>query len=138
MNFMHRHTSLFNELNKFFEEPLEKAEKKLMKTDIREKDGSYMLDIEIPGYNKDEVAVNLYDGYLTVSANHEQDAEERDALGNLVRQERLFGSCSRSFYVGDTIDSDNIKAKYENGVLKITLPKAAVDEIENTQHIMIE
>ena len=109
----------------------------VMKTDIHEKDGYYNLDVELPGYNKEDVKMEITNGYLTISANHNFTNEEKDAKGNLVRSERSFGSCSRSFYVGDNIKADDIKAKFDNGMLNILLPSAKQKAIETKEVIQI-
>ena len=100
-----------------------KHAKNLMKTDIREKDENYEFAVELPGFAKDEINIDVKDGYLTVSAAKGLDKDEEDKKGRVLRQERYAGVCSRSFYVGD-VDSEDVKAKYESGVLTITLPKA--------------
>ena len=109
-----------------------------MRCDIREKDGSYLLDIELPGYRKEDIHIQLEDGYLTVSAARNTSSEEKDKQGNILRQERISGSCSRSFYVGEELTAEDIKAKYDNGELKIVLPKKDQKEIEAKKNIMIE
>ena len=109
-----------------------------MRCDIREKDGSYLLDIELPGYRKEDIRIDLEDGYLTVSAARNTSSEEKDKQGNILRQERISGSCSRSFYVGEELTAEDIKAKYDNGELKIVLPKKDQKEIEAKKNIMIE
>ena len=109
-----------------------------MRCDIREKDGSYLLDIELPGYRKEDIHIDLEDVYLTVSAARNTSSEEKDKQGNILRQERISGSCSRSFYVGEELTAEDIKAKYDNGELKIVLPKKDQKEIEAKKNIMIE
>ena len=99
-----------------------KHAKNIMKTDVRETDKGYELDVDLPGFKKDEVQVQLKDGYLTISAAKGLDKDEQDKKGNYIRRERYAGSTSRSFYVGD-IDKENIDASFENGILKVTMPK---------------
>ena len=99
----------------------------LMKTDIRETDGSYELDVDLPGFKKDEIQVQLKDGYLVLSAAKGLDKDEKDKEGNYIRRERYSGSYSRSYYVGD-VDRESIKAKLDNGVLSIIVPKAKAEE----------
>ena len=96
----------------------------LMKTDIRETDDAkaYRLAIDLPGFKKDEISLDLKDGYLTISAEKGLDKDEEDKKGRILRQERYAGSCSRSFYVGD-VKPEDVKAKYEHGVLNILVPK---------------
>ena len=110
----------------------------VMKTDVYEKDGYYNLDIELPGYNKEDVQMDLVDGYLNIKATHNVTNEEKDAKGNLVRSERSFGSCSRSFYVGENIKAEDIKAKFENGMLNIVLPSKEQKSIETKQTVTID
>ena len=115
-----------------------KHAKNLMKTDVRELDGSYELDVDLPGFKKDEVTVDLQDGYLTISAAKALDKDESDQKGKFLRQERYSGSMSRSFYVGDDVESADISAKYEDGILKISVPKAAHKELPKHTTIAIE
>ena len=95
----------------------------MMKTDIREKDDSYELDVDLPGFKKDEIKIQLKDGYLTLSAAKGLDKDEQDKKGNYIRRERYAGAMQRSFYVGDAVAQDEIHAKYEDGILKISIPK---------------
>ena len=111
----------------------------LMKTDIRETDGSFELDIDMPGFNKEDLKAELKEGYLTISASTNKDTGEKDENGRYIRRERYVGSCSRSFYVGEDIKQDDIKAKFENGILKISVPKKeAQPKVEEDKHIAIE
>lgn len=100
-----------------------KHAKNLMKTDIRETDTSYELDIDLPGFKKDEVSIDLKDGYLTISAAKGLDKDAEDKKGKYIRQERYAGACSRSFYVGWDVEPDEISAKFESGILQISVPK---------------
>lgn len=109
----------------------------LMKTDITEKEGQYLLDMELPGYKKEDIQLELKNGYLNVNASRNTSNEEKDAQGNVIRQERYCGSCSRSFYVGENIKQDDIKASFENGELKISLPKEK-EVLPEKKTIMIE
>ena len=111
----------------------------MMKTDIRETDGSYELDIDLPGFKKDEIKVQLKDGYLTVSAETNTKKDEKAEDGKYIRRERYSGSCSRSFYVGDAVTEEDIKAKFENGTLKMLVPKKEEQKaVENKKYIAIE
>ncbi|WP_455617367.1 Hsp20/alpha crystallin family protein [Eisenbergiella sp.] len=111
----------------------------LMKTDIRETDGSFELDIDMPGFSKEDLKAELKEGYLTVSASTSKDNDEKDENGKYIRRERYSGSCSRSFYVGDEVKQEDIKAKFENGILKISVPKKeAKPQVEENKHIAIE
>ena len=114
-----------------------KHAKNLMKTDVRETRDSYKLAIDLPGFKKDEVKVELKDGYLTVSASKGLDKDEEDREGRFIRQERYAGACSRSFYVGD-IRPEEVKCKYEFGVLRVTLPKPTARMVESPSHIAID
>ncbi len=109
--------------NSFFS----KRERNLMKTDIKEKKDKYILDIDLPGFKKENINVSLDDGYLNIEAkvDNEKDTGNDEKY---VRKERYFGECSRSFYVGDQVKEENIKAEFKDGILKIELPKK---EIEN-------
>lgn len=101
-----------------------KHAKNMMKTDVKELDDHFEVDIDLPGFKKDEVSAQLKDGYLTISAAKGLDKDEKDKkTGKYIRQERYAGSMSRSFYVGEDISQDEIKAKYENGILQLTIPK---------------
>ena len=111
----------------------------MMKTDVRETDSSYELDIDLPGFKKDEISAVLEDGYLTVSAAKGLDKDEKDKKGNYIRQERYAGAMSRSFFVGDAVTQDEVKAKYENGILKLSIPKKSEKEaVESKNKIAIE
>ena len=97
---------------------------RVMQTDVKETEHNYELEIDLPGFKKEDVAIYLDNGYLTISATQNGDHSEKDSHGNYVRKERHFGKCSRSFYVGN-IDESQVQAKLENGVLNITIPKEA-------------
>ena len=113
--------------------------KNLMKTDVREHEDSYEVDIDLPGFKKDEVNIELTDGYLVVAAEKGLDKEHKDKEGKLIRQERYSGSMTRSFYVGDAVKQEDIKAKMEHGVLKLTVPKVEnKPAVEEKKYIAIE
>ena len=113
--------------------------KNLMKTDVREHDDSYEVDIDLPGFKKDEVNIELTDGYLVVEAQKGLEKENKDKKGKLIRQERYSGSMTRSFYVGDAVKQEDIKARMEHGVLKLTVPKAeSRPAVEEKKYIAIE
>jgi len=111
---------------------------RLMKTDVHEKDGQYDMDIDLPGFKKEDIKVELHDGYLQVSAVKGLNEEEKDEKGKLIRQERYSGSMQRSFYVGDSIKQEEVKAKFEQGVLKLSFPKEGEKKLPEKQPIMIE
>ena len=110
----------------------------VMKTDVKETDTGYEVDIDLPGFKKDEITAELKDGYLTISAAKGLDKDEKDKEGKYIRRERYAGNMSRSFYVGDGITEDDIKAKYENGILKLSIPKKEAKAVEQKKHIAIE
>ena len=114
-----------------------KREKNLMKTDVRETEDNYEVDVDLPGFKKEEVNLELNDGYLTITAEKGLNKEEKDEQGRYIRQERYRGCCSRSFYVGD-VKPDEVAAKYEDGILKLTLPKKDKDELPGVKRIAIE
>ncbi len=113
-----------------------KHAKNLMKTDVRETEDSYELDIDLPGFKKDEINVDLQDGYLTISAAKGLDKDEKDKKGKYIRQERYAGACSRSFYVGD-VQPEDVSASYEDGILKLSMPKQAKKELPKSTSIAI-
>ena len=111
----------------------------LMKTDIRETDDAkgYRFAMDLPGFEKDEIHVDVKDGYLTISAEKGLDKDEEDKKGRILRQERYAGACSRSFYVGD-VKPEDIKAKYEHGVLTILVPKHDPKKLTSSNKVTIE
>ena len=113
-----------------------KHAKNLMKTDVRETEDTYEVDIDLPDFKRDEITVDLKDGCLTVSAAKGLDKDEEDRKGRYIRQERYAGACSRSFYVGD-VEPDQVTAKYEDGILQISMPKEAKIELPKRSAIAI-
>ena len=113
-----------------------KHAKNLMKTDVRETDGTYELDVDLPGFKKDEINVDLKDGYLTISAAKGLDKDEKDKKGRYIRQERYAGTCSRSFYVGEGVEAKDVSAKFEDGILRLSLPKQ--EQLPTSTAIAIE
>ena len=109
----------------------------VMKTDVRETDSGYELDIDLPGFKKDEVKLDLKDGYLTISAAKGLDRDEQDKKGRYIRQERYAGACSRSFYVGEQVEPKDVSASFEDGILKISLPKNSPKELPKNTTIAI-
>ena len=146
--------SIFGEnlFDEFFNDPFEmnmllprgrdplygKHSKNLMKTDVRETEGSYELDVDLPGFKKEDVNVELKDGYLTIAASKSLDKDEKDQKGRYIRQERYAGSMSRSFYVGEDVQPSEISAKFENGILQLSVPKAEQKRLPKTTTIAIE
>lgn len=98
----------------------------LMKTDIREDENSYLLEVDLPGYSKDDIKIDITDGYLTINAKVEK--ENNDEKKNYVRRERFTGEVSRSFYVGDDIKEDEVKANFKNGILTLEVPKLSLED----------
>ena len=136
--------NLFDEMFDDMMRPMHSMEKALygkharaiMKTDVRETENTYEVDIDLPGFKKDEIDVDLKDGYLTISASKGLDKDQKDKEGKYIRQERYAGAMSRSFYVGD-IQPEQISAKYEDGILKISLPKQEKKELPKSTTIAI-
>lgn len=111
--------------------------RKLMKTDVRETDSTYELDVDLPGFKKNEISLGVEDGYLTISAAKGLDQDEEHKRGKFIRRERYAGACSRSFYVGD-VEPDQISAKFAHGVLKISVQKKVHQELPGSTAIEIE
>ena len=114
-----------------------KHARNMMKTDVRETENSYEVDVDLPGFKKDEIHVDLKDGYLTIQAAKGLDKDQEDKKGKYIRQERYAGAMSRSFYVGD-VEPDQVSAKYEGGVLRISLPKQGKPELPKDNTIAIQ
>ena len=122
--------SIFGEslLDDFFEDPFDNYAyamntSNLMKTDVKDTDQGYEITMNLPGVKKEDVKAELKDGYLTISASTNSNKDEKDGNGRYIRRERYSGSCSRSFYVGEDVTQDEIKAKFENGALTLLVPK---------------
>ena len=115
-----------------------KHAKNMMKTDVKETDDTYEVDIDLPGFKKDEINAKPENGYLTISAAKGLDKDEKDKKGKYIRKERYAGAMSRSFYVGEGVTQDEIKAKYEDGILKLTVPKKDAKAVEKNDYIAIE
>ena len=122
--------------NKFFDAPAQRPVS--MKTDVRETEHGYELGIELPGYKKEDVKAELHDGYLTVTASHTENKDEKDKEGHYIRRERYHGACRRSFYVGKDVGQEDIKAKFEDGILKLDIPKPDQKKVEEKRMIAIE
>lgn len=110
----------------------------VMKTDVKETENSYEVDIDLPGFKKDEISAQLENGYLTIRASKGLDKEEKSKEGKYIRKERYAGSMSRSFYVGEEVRQEDIKAKYEDGILKLAIPKKDTKAVETNKYISIE
>ena len=109
-----------------------------MKTDVKETDSGYEVDIDLPGFKKDEINVQLDNGYLSISAAKGLDKEEKNKEGKYIRKERYAGAMSRSFYVGKYVTEEDIHAKFENGILKLSVPKVDAPKVEENKYISIE
>ena len=129
----------FDLFDDFFDDGFfSKKEKNLMKTDIREAKDKYIIDIDLPGFSKENINLSLNNGYLEIKAKIERE-EKSDEEEKYVRKERFYGECSRSFYVGDNITEEDINAEFKNGILKIEVPKANPEEKEKeTKQIEIK
>ncbi len=112
--------------------------KREMKTDVREKEDGYEIDMDLPGFKKDQVELSLENGYLTVTANKGFDKDEKDDKGRMIRQERYAGSMQRSFYVGQDMTEEDVKARFEDGVLHLNLPKKDARKVPEKKTICIE
>ena len=110
---------------------------RMMKTDVRDHDDHYEVDIDLPGFKKEDINLQLENGYLTVSATKSHE-DEKNKHGKLIRQERFSGSMQRTFYVGDKLTEEDIKAKFEHGVLNLEIPKKEKVQIPEKKTIMIE
>jgi len=110
----------------------------LMKTDIKEKEDSYELAIDLPGFSKEDIKIQLEDGFLTVMGEKSLDKDEKDKDGQYIRRERYCGQCSRSFYVGENITEEDISAKLEDGILKLCVPKRDTKKLPEKKYIAIE
>ena len=115
-----------------------KHEKNLMKTDVRETKDGYEVDVDLPGFKKDNISAQLQDGYLTISASKGLDKDEQEKDGTYIRKERYSGSMSRSFYVGEGVTQDDVHAKFEDGILRLSLPKKDVKSLPKDNYIAIE
>ena len=146
--------SIFGEnlFDEFFNDPFEmnmllprgrdplygKHSKNLMKTDVRETENSYELDVDLPGFKKEDVNVELKNGYLTIATSKSLDKDEKDQKGRYIRQERYAGSVSRSFYVGEDVKPADVKASFEDGILKLSVPKAEAKQLPENTTIAIQ
>ena len=134
--------SLFDDMNSMFDTPFFRNAQTApaMKTDIKEKDGLYLMTMDLPGFDKDNIKIELKDGYLTITAAKGLDQDEQEAkTGTYIRRERFAGSCQRSFYVGEDITEADIKAEFKHGILKLFVPKKEKQpEVPQEKFIAIE
>lgn len=112
--------------------------KNLMKTDIKENDGSYELSVDLPGFSKEDIKIHLEDGFLTITAAKSLNKDEKDKDGHYIRKERYSGQCSRSFYVGENVTDEEVSAKLEDGILKLCVPKKDTKKLPEKKFIAIE
>ena len=110
----------------------------LMKTDVHENEEDYEMDMDLPGFKKDQISVKLENGYMTISASKDHDTEKKDHHGRIIRQERYSGAMQRSFYVGDLVKTEDVKAKFEDGVLRLSIPKKELQALPANNTIAIE
>lgn len=135
--------NLFDDFMDAFSKPLMQVESYIdqataMKTDVKEYDDRYEFDIELPGIAKEDVKAEFSEGYLTVSATRESKEEEQDAAGKYLCRERSYGTTSRRFYIGKEVKKEDIKAAFENGVLKLNIPKVPQEELDQNKAITID
>lgn len=140
-------TRLFGEnlLDDFFDMPtmkgfgLSRMDQNLMSTDVKETDNGYEVSINLPGFKKEDIKAELKDGYLMIQASTDTSKEDKDEKKKYIRKERYSGSCSRSFYVGNSVSESDIKAKFDNGVLTLDIPKVEkTPEVEQKRYVEIE
>lgn len=111
----------------------------MMNSDVKEFEDGYQVDMELPGFKKEDIQAELKDGYLTINASRNEDKEEKNDDGRYIRRERYCGKCQRSFYVGEGVTQEDIKASFENGILKLNIPKKVkMPEVEEKKYIAIE
>lgn len=134
MMFLPTFSNVFDDL---FSNPSDYSSIDAMRTDVVEKATTYEMSMELPGYKKEDIQMELKDGYLLISATRQSSQEQKDSTGHVIRRERYSGSCSRKFYVGD-IRQEDIKASFDNGELNISVPKAGMKKVEEKKYITID
>ena len=128
----------FDLFDSMFNDPFfERKETNWMKTDIKEVGNNYVIEVDLPGYDKDNIQIEMEGGYLKVTAKVDNSNEEKEE-GKYIHKERYYGECSRSFYVGDNVTEEDIKASLKNGILTLTLPKEEQKKLENKKFIPID
>ena len=130
---MLRTFDLFDEMfrDPFFGRGFETSAAQVMRTDVSEDDNSYNLAIELPGYEKADIHAELKEGYLTIQANRTDKKDEKDEKGRYIRRERYTGTCKRTFYVGEHVEQEDVKAEFKDGILKLAVPKQTQKLVEN-------
>lgn len=129
---------MMKEMNRVDRKLYGKHTNREMLMDVKDHEDHYEVEIDLPGFRKEDINIELNDGYMTVSASKGLDEDEKDHKGKIVRQERYSGMMSRSFYVGEDITNEEVHAKFENGVLKLDIPKKEYEKIAHKNTIMIE
>ena len=129
----------FDLFDEMFNDPFfTRSESKLMRTDIKDKKDHYELEVDLPGYDKEDIKIELSDGYLTIHASMNKSVDEEEKDSKYVHKERYVGNSSRSFYVGDNVKEEDIKASFKNGTLKLIIPKEKQEKLEEKKYIDIE
>lgn len=131
--------SFFDDVFRFPFDTMQKSKVPGMNVDVQEFDDRYQMDLELPGYAKEDIQADLKNGYLTISANHTENRDEKDDGGKYIRRERYYGQCQRSFFVGKELTEEDIKASFQDGILKLTIPKKdPKPAVEEKKYITIE
>ncbi len=129
----------FDLFNDFFDDSfLDRRDAKIMRTDIKEKGNDYIIEVDLPGYDKENIDIEMDHGYLRITAKTNKSIDESDEEERYVHKERYFGECSRSFYVGENIKEEDIKATFKNGILSLTVPKEQPKKLEEKKKIQID
>ena len=129
----------FDLFEDMFADPFfERKESRLMKTDIKEKKEKYIIDVDLPGYEKENIDIEIENGYLKVTAKATKDVDESDEDEKYIHKERFYGECSRSFYVGNDVKEEDIKASFKNGILTLCVPKEEQKKLEERKKIQID
>ena len=114
-----------------------KSAGRIMNTDVRELDHTYELDVDLPGFKKEDVTVELSKGYLTITASHEETEEEQEKKGQYLRRERWSGACSRTFYIGEGLEPADVHARFDNGILNLSFPKTPAEKKPDQKYVNI-
>lgn len=139
MMMMPRKRNDFDLFEDMFSDPFfERKESRLMKTDIKEKKDKYIIDVDLPGYEKENIDIEIENGYLKVTAKATKDVDESDEDEKYIHKERFYGECSRSFYVGNDVKEEDIKASFKNGILTLCVPKEEQKKLEERKKIQID
>lgn len=129
----------FDLFDEMFSDPFfERKENRLMRTDIKEKGNNYIIEVDLPGYEKENIELEIEDGYLKVTAKTAQNVDDSSEDEKYIHKERFYGECSRSFYVGNSIKEEDVKASFKNGILKLCIPKEEPKKLEEKKKIQID